>query len=303
MIVLEKTRWLAFVIASALTPAVLSEEISQIQTCEDVLMVRPLNTFSSPLSETIFYNILELALEKSGRTYDLAPSRHMRRPKGEVYQMEELGDEANIVWATSSHPLHDEMLPIGPPFLRGLGSYKHLWVRTTDAESFANVRTIDDLKKFTLLTGRYWAGARILEKQGFNLLKAHVRNLPVMVMAGRGDALLWAITGSTAMYERYGARDLEMAPAPDLLARLPQAAYFYMPKDGSPDLYDAVASGLRAAYADGSLDELILSFPDIGDAYADLVTNDQVIIDIQNPDLSGEVMEQLETYGVKFGKQ
>ena len=32
--------------------------------------------------------------------------------------MDELGDESHIVWATSSHPFHDKMVLIGPPFLR-----------------------------------------------------------------------------------------------------------------------------------------------------------------------------------------
>ena len=301
-----KTCCLAVVVALALPSAALSKENSSIEKSSidksgDILIVRPLNKYSEPLAETIFYNILELALEKSGRSYDLAPSRHTRRPRGELHQMEELGDEANIVWATSSHPLHDEMVPIGPPFLRGLGSYKHLWIRTADTEKFANIRTRDELKELILLTGRYWAGVHILEEQGFNLVKAHVENLPAMVMAGRGDALLWAITGSTAMNERYGARELEMAPASNLLVRLPQAAYFYMAPGGSQDLYDAIASGLRTAYVDGSLDELIRNFPDIGDAYTHLVTDDQVVIDIKNPELSDEVIKQLETYGVKFG--
>ena len=182
------------------------------------------------------------------------------------------------------------------------------WIRTADTEKFANIQTRDELKelilltgRYWLLTGRYWAGVHILEEQGFNLVQAHVENLPAMVMAGRGDALLWATTGSTAMNERYGARELEMAPAPDLLVRLPQAAYFYMAPGGSQDLYDAVASGLRTAYVDGSLDELIRNVPDIGDAYTHLVTDDQVVIDIKNPELSDEVIKQLETYGVKLG--
>ena len=102
-----------------------------------------------------------------------------------MHQKEELGDVANIVRATSSHPLHDKMVPIGPSFLRGLGSHKHLWIRTADAEKFANIRSRDDLRELILLTGRYWDGVHILEEQGFNLLKAHVKNLPAKVMAGR----------------------------------------------------------------------------------------------------------------------
>ena len=67
-----------------------------------------------------------------------------------------------------------------------------------------------------------------------------------------------------------------------------QAAYFYMTPGNSRDLYDAVASGLRTAYVDSSLDELVRNYPDIGDAYTHLFINDR------------EVIKLLETYGAKF---
>ena len=167
---------------------------------------------------------------------------------------------------------------------------------------YSNILTSDDLRKFSILTGQNWGANYILEAEAFDLRKGYSANLPKMLMAGRGDVLLWPVTGVFNMYEKYGVQNLDMMPVPNILVRLPQVFYFWVADAGSQDLHDAVASGLSTAIADGSLDELIRAFPRVGDAYTDLVSNDFVVIDIENPDMSDDTQRRLETLGVKVGE-
>ena len=276
----------------------LQVQISSAQASEDVITVRPIGGMSGFVTETIQWKVLELALEKSGRAYDLAPSKYKRLVKREANQMRELGDEGNLIWAGPIHPQNAEMRPIGIPFLFGLPSYRYLWVRTSDLGRFSQIRTLDDLRQFSILTGQNWGANYILEAEGFDLRKGYSANLPNMLMAGRGEVLLWSVTGVFNMYEKFGVDELEMSPVPNVLVRLPQVFFFWVADEGSQDLYDAVYSGLSTAFADGSLDQLIRDFPRVGDAYSDLVSNQFVIIDIENPDLSEEVRSELEMYGL-----
>ena len=280
----------------------LQVQISGAQASEDGITVRPIGGLSGFVTETIQWKVLELALEKSGRAYDLAPSKYKRLVEREANQMRDLGDEGNLIWAGPIHPQNAEMLPIGIPFLFGLPSYRYLWVRKSDVGKFSQIRTIDDLRQFSILTGQNWGANYILEAEGFNLRKGYSANLPNMLMAGRGEVLLWPVTGVFNMYEQFGVEDLEMTPVPNVLVRLPQVFFFWVADEGSQDLYDAVYSGLSAALADGSLDQLIRDFPRVGDAYSNLVSNEFVIIDIENPDLSEKVRSDLEVYGLDVGE-
>ena len=291
-------RWVAGLVLVCLFACVRGETTGA-QASENVLTVRPIGGMSGFVTETIQWKILELALEKSGRAYDLAPSKHKRLVSREADQMRELGNEGNIIWAGPIHRQNAEMRQVEIPFLFGLPSYRYLWVRKIDVQKYLQLRTIDELREFSILTGQNWGANYILEAEGFDLRKGYSANLPGMLMAGRGEVLLWPVTGVFNMYEKFGVKNLDMIPVPNVLVRLPQLFYFWVADEGPQDLHNAVSSGLKTAIEDGSLDELIRKFPRVGDAYTDLVSNEFFIIDIENPDFSDKAKNGLETYGLE----
>ena len=302
MTLFKRQSWLIVIISLAWPMTGLSVEPSTGQGSEDALIVRPLGVIDGYMTDTISWKILELALEKSGRKFYLAPSRTIRLMRREDDQIRELGDEGNLIWAGSIFAPDTELLPVEIPILRGLGSYRYIWVPTADISKFSHIRTADDLKQFSILTGQNWGANYILENEGFDIRVGAAENLPRMLMAGRGDVLLWPIIGTFRMFEKYGVKDLDMMAVPNVVVRLPQVIYFWLAPEGSQDLHDALVSGLRAALADGSLDETIRSFPRIGEAYSNLETNDFVVIDIENPDLSAKARRELESIGLKVGE-
>ena len=199
MLLFKQKHWLIVLLSLVWPLTELNAETSEEQASEEVITVRPIGGLSGFVTETIQWKILELALQKSGQTYDLAPSSHKRLVGREADQMRELGNEGNIIWASPIYRQNAEILSVDIPFFRGLASYRYLWVAD----------------------------------------------------------------------------------------------------EGSQDLHDAVASGLNIAIADGSHDNLIRTFPYVGDAYTDLVSNDFVVIYIENPDLPVKAKNYLENYGVK----
>ena len=94
------------------------------------------------------------------------------------------------------------------------------------------------------------------------------------------------------MMEKYGVKDLDMTPLPNVVVRLPQVVYFWKALDGSQELQDALALGLHIAITYGSLNTLIRTFPHISDAYAYITTNDFFVIDIANHELPGDATRQ-----------
>ena len=299
-----KAKYWSIVVMLLVWPlAELNAQTSGDQTSGDVITVRPIGSVNGFMTETLAWKVLELALEKSGRAYDLAPSTHSRLIRREDRQMRRLGDDGNLIWASPIYAPNTELIPIKIPILRGLASYRYLWVRAADVKKFSHIQTADDLKDFSVLTGQSWGANYILESEGFDLRPGASANLPRMLMAGRGEVLLWPVTGIFNMLEKFGAKNMDMIPVPTVVVRLPQVVYFWVAPEGTQDHHEAITLGLKTAIADGSHDQLIRSFPYIGDAYADLTANDFLVIDIENPDLNDEVLSELDIYGLKVGEK
>ena len=303
MVLSKHIYWSTVIILLFCSKTAISTDAGARAVGEDVLIVRPLGVIDGFMTETISWKVLKLALEKSGRTYDLAASGTVRLMRREDDQMQALGEEGNLIWASPIFEPDTKLLPVKIPVLRDLSFYRYIWVPTEDISKFSHIRTADDLKEYSILTGQNWGANYILENEGFTLRTGAPENLPKMLMARRADVLLWPIMGTFRMIEKYGVKDLEMTPLPHVVVRLPQVVYFWVAPEGTQELRAALTSGLNTAIADGSLDELIRNFPIVGDAYSNLATKDLVVIDIENPDLSAGVQHELKTNGVRVSEQ
>ena len=190
MLLFKQKHWLIVLLSLVWPLTELNAETSEGQASEEVITFRPIGGLSGFVTETIQWKILELALQKSGQAYDLAPSGHKRLVGREADQMRQLGDEGNIIWASPIHRQNAEMLSVDIPFLRALASYRYLWVHSTDVEEFSHVQTADELREFSILTGQNWGANYLLEAEGFDLRKGYSANLLGMLMKGRGDIIL-----------------------------------------------------------------------------------------------------------------
>ena len=262
---------------------------------DDVLRVRPFLGPNDKPREYIQWSILDLALEKSKMPYDLEVSSHSANSRW-AQQLEQLGIEANLRFLSFNPKRENEAFPIRIPLFRGLLSYSYIWVREDNVDRFSYVKTLDDLKKLSILSPDQWPNTKLFRDAGLNILSAEFENLPNMLMRGRADAFIYPAMES-ANFLAQSDDEFKLVPLPHVLIRYPLDHYFYV-DDCSKDLQDALSNGLQAAFADGSYERLLLTHPVTSEAYKTIKNGDFDIIDIYGQQMTEETRIAMDKYGI-----
>ena len=278
-----------------------SSQASNTPTDEDVLKVRVLGETNIGLTETVQWQILDLALQKSGRTYDLAPSTHIRASGRVAKQLQALGDEGNIIWAIATPEREETMHAVRIPNLQGLVSYWNFIVREEDVQRFSHVKALDDFKNFPFLLGERWEVTSLMKSKGIEVRYGARPNLVKMLSRGRADVSMYpAIFRKTL--DRFGAAGLGLTHLPNVILYFPMDPYFFVTRDGSDELHEAVSIGLTKAMSDGSYDTLLSTHPYTRDVFKTLPCDYDIVLEFDNPELTEETRQLLKTYRSELGR-
>lgn len=272
-----------------------SGRLSDIQADSDVMIVRQLDGRAKIAKDTIQWAILDLALRKSGRAYDLDISSHTLAPGRAIAQLESLGNEGNLIWGTTSAQREKELLPVRVPLFRGLLSYCYIWVRKDDVDRFSHIRTLSDLKKFSILQDPKWPTKAMFEAEGFDVRTGDLSNIPEMLSHSRADALIFPVL-ETSKLNKFGAQKANLVRLSNVLIHLPTEHYFFVAQEGQEELHGMLYTGMKAAVADGSQEALLRIHSTTKDAYHQLLNSDAAMISIENSDFSKEMLKVNETY-------
>lgn len=232
-------------------------------------------------------DVLKLALDRSGRAYDIQVVR-TEATVPRLMRLLESGPDAAITvhWAATEPEFEERLLPIRVPIDRGLVGYRVLLIREGDEARFAGVRSLDDLKSFTLGQGFGWSHVPILRAAGLDVQEIpDFDGLFRMVDAGNLDAVP---RGATDIGREIAERDHtlpKLGIEPRLALVYDHAAIFFFVNRRNLALYQAIKEGLDRAYADGGFMALFAAHPDIRAGLA-LAAQDRVLIKIANPALT-----------------
>ena len=262
-----------------------------------VLKVRAVEGANRDSRNYIQWKVTELALEKSGVPYDFDVSSHTRASVNEWRQLRSLGIEGNLVWGTVGSRNETLLLPVQVPLHLGLGSYWNIWVREDD-ERFANVHTLADLQEFTVLQGENWPTVPVLEAEGLEVRTGTILNLPKMLSRGRADMFFYSASDSQKIID-LGAKELGIVPLPHVMVRYPLDLYSYVDKC-STDIRDALLTGMEAAIADGSYEELLRQHAAPMGAYDKIKGGDYSLIEFDHPDLTEKTLSAMEKYNIEI---
>ena len=266
-------------------------------TIDGVLQVRYLDVAEAEIRSSTYWDILELALKKSGVAYDLDMSNHYYRPGNNAQQFRKYGAEGNIRVFDSNIDLETELFPVRVPIFLGLRSYLRLWVREDNVEELSGIKTLEDLQKYVILQGPRWLSIPILEAENIEVRTGAFVNLPRMLAQGRADIYLFSAMGQDFLASENN-KDLPLLALPNVSVRIQKAQYFYL-DEYSKDLHSAIYNGLKVAFEDGSLQDYIRTSPLISSGYDWIKKEDFDVIDIDNPNLTKETRIALDTYIVK----
>jgi ABC-type amino acid transport substrate-binding protein len=202
--------------------------------------------------------LLELALALSSDKY--GPYRVVQQREETVIRRQllllEPGGGLSVAVAMPTQEWLDGALPVRVPIMRGLPSFRFFLGRRSDQPLLDSVRTVADLKAFSIGQGRGWSTGKILEDNGFKVVYggAHPTLIP-MLHSGRFQLLMRGV------YEVEPELLAQQQAYPDLAVVDGFAVYTYMPmyffvaKD-QPRLAERLTYGLKKAHANGQLDRL-----------------------------------------------
>lgn len=205
--------------------------------------------------------ILELALKKTAPEYgpyELEPApvvMSKARYMGELRQ----GGTINIVWSSTSKTLENELLPIRIPLRKGLLGYRVLLIEKGKQALFDKVRTLDDLRKFTVGQGRDWGDVAIFEQNGFTVFQSKYESLFKMLQAGRFDMFPRGLGEAFPELHKFSQDDPNLTVESGLLLYYPWPYYFFFNKR-DVRLHDRVEKGLRIMLKDGSFDAIFRKY-------------------------------------------
>jgi len=239
------------------------------------------------IEERLPFQVLKLALEKSGGDWQLKPSLKARMNETRSKALIAAGDGVDVGWYGTYKELEDTLLPVRIPINGGLLGWRLLLIDGARQSEFDAVRTLDDLKSFTFVQGDGWGDVAILKAAGLRVDTGDYDDLFRLIGGGRADAF------PRSAVESFFERQERISQVPNLeveqklVIHYPFVRLFFVRKENL-ELHDAIYSGLVKAHADGSFKALFQSHPDNQVVLTKARLDTRRRIDIDNPSMSME---------------
>jgi ABC-type amino acid transport substrate-binding protein len=201
--------------------------------------------------------LVSLAFSKIGSQYKLEIDN------SDVSQARNIEDVASgksdLLWAATSQDMEDKLLPVRIPLYKGLLGFRVFIIKPTSQAKFDQVRSFEDLKKFTFGQGATWADSEILESNGLKVIRTNkYQNLFHMVAGGRFDAFPRGVQEPWQELERNAYLPLVVEKNVMLVYRMP---YYLFTSKKNTKLATDLELGLNRAIADGSFDRVFHKNP------------------------------------------
>ena len=205
------------------------------------------------------WEILRTALERT--TPKWGPYRMVRSgvmtERRQTFELKNATGKLTVMYLSTTPDFEQHLIPIRIPVDKNLGGYCVFLIRRGDQKRFADVRTIDDLRRFSYGLGLGWIDVDILKANRFRVVTgSSYDGLFEMLANKRFDILLRA---ATEVLDEYGRRkeSLPLAIEDSLIFYYPLPMYFWFPKtDEGRRLAARAEEGMRMMIADGTYDRI-----------------------------------------------
>jgi hypothetical protein len=159
--------------------------------------------------------------------------------------------------------------PIDFPVDHGLLGYRICFISANAQKKIKNVKTLDDLRKFSMVQGTNWPDVEILKHNGFHVEQVGVySSLFKMIVSNRADLFCRGINelkDEYTIYRKLG--DLAYDDSIALVYPMPWKFYFNML---SVLARKRIEEGLQLAFEDGTLHNLYVQYYAESIRFADL---------------------------------
>jgi len=242
------------------------------------------------------YKVLSLALEKSGRPFQLSISASKMNSERARKSIDE--GTVSIADFGSSAELEKRYAAIYFPIDQGISGYRLFIINKNSASRFAQIKSLSDLRTMVAGQGPGWSDIRILEQAGIKVETGEFTSLFKMVELGRFDFFPLGIEEVFGLLEKFQTSCPNSIVEPTLVLHYPFARLFFVKKDNQA-LRAAVLDGLEKAYADGSFQKLINNDAAFKEARTLSAMGSRTVIELNNPGLTEDFRKMPARYFTK----
>jgi len=205
--------------------------------------------------------VLRTALEKTAASHGPFSMKQFSEAMSPQRVAQELAlphGRINVMARAASPEFDRDFLTVRIPIDKGLLGYRVLLVRKDDLPRFAQVRSVQDLRKLRAGMGKGWADVAVLAHAGLPVVEGSAHeNLYAMLLAKRFDYFARGVDEAQWEIKEFGARFPHMAIEPTLLLRYPLPRYLYLRRDAEGEaLARRLTVGLETMVRDGTLGAL-----------------------------------------------
>ena len=183
---------------------------------------------------TYYWEILEAALEANKDRfgpYTLASFKAPMTFQRAVNEVESGEGKVNIVARATNLDLEKRLLPVPIPLDKGLLGFRLFIIRQEMQAQLNQVRTLKDLKQFTIGQSPAWTDVKILEGNGFRLaLFNNYEGLFRMLAAGRFDLFSRGVNEIQSEWAAHRQELPNLAIEQNLIVHYPMPRYFFVPR-------------------------------------------------------------------------
>jgi hypothetical protein len=220
---------------------------------QDFEVKYPIVEDESYFASTVYFSeLLELALSKSGHSYDLKPVKIPVFPAKRNIMFLQDG-RFDINWMHTSSERESQVSPIRYPIFRGLGGWRLSFIRNNDSR-FQQQNPRERWQQLIAGQGEKWPDTSIYRRNSFRVTTGLARsNLFNMLESERIDYFPRGIFEIWDELEHAQAKNLTIEEHTTLV--YPTAFYLFVRKEDT-HLRNIISDGIEQAYTDGSFLEL-----------------------------------------------
>ncbi|MCF8206160.1 MAG: transporter substrate-binding domain-containing protein [Methylotenera sp.] len=223
--------------------------------------------------------VLKLAAERAGTDHEFLESQEPMTQARVIRELSGRSGRLDLAWTMTSIEREQQMIPVRVPVDRGLIGCRIALVRREHVGRWAELHTLEQLKRFTAGQGADWPDTDILRDNGLPVQTAsRYEVLFDMLRRGRVDYFPRAVFEIDD--EAAGALGQDLVIEPHVMIRYPAASYLFVRPD-RPQLAADLERGMEAAVADGSLQRLFQRY--FGDLIARHRLSQRVVLNLRNP--------------------
>lgn len=228
---------------------------AEVLPAPEILVVRyPLVQDEHPREfDRYFLQMLSLALERSGKPYQLQP---IKTPM-QVEERSSLSLQKNLYdlhWLNTNPQRERQLIPVRIPLFKGLAGWRLLLVHPDSAAGFQSVNTLEDLRRFTAGQGHDWPDNAIIRHNQLPMeISSDWEGLFRMLHLKRIDYFPRSVFEIWREQELFKEFNFKIQ---DHLALHYPAAYYFFVSPHKPELARVLEAGLLAAVKDGSFEHL-----------------------------------------------